>query len=70
MFIIVCTALVEHAQVAFYPGCFSPRKKGLGKRLAGASFFAYEDKRMVVRVLHLGVLIATVLCRLLVGDGC
>ena len=46
------------SQLASYPGCISLRKKkGSSKRLAAASFFAYKDKRMVVRVLHLGAFI-------------
>ena len=37
-----------------YPGHFFAEKKGSSKRLAAASLFAYEDKRMAARVLHLG----------------
>ena len=41
------------AQLVSYPGHFSPlRKKGSSKGLAAASFFAFEDKRMVARVLR------------------
>ena len=40
---------------------FSLRKKGLSKGLAAASFFAYEDNRiMALRVLHLGAFIGVV----------
>ena len=44
--------------LAMQQAIFSPRKKrGLGKRLAAASFFVYEDEGTAARVLHLGAFI-------------
>ena len=43
------------SQLASYPGqffyIFADKKNGLSKKLIAASFFAYEDKGMAVRVL-------------------
>ena len=53
--------LAHSLVVSQYPGLFFfLREKGSSKRLVAVSFFAYEDKRMAARVLHLSAFIITI----------